>query len=79
MSEESENPNARAAERRTWPGGVFRLGEEPDGDVVAATPDERFAMVWRLTVDAWCFSGRALPDYERAKTPGVVIRAASQP
>lgn len=79
VGEESEDPQIRAAYRRNWPGGVFRLGEEPDSDLVAGTPDERFAMVWRLTVDAWCLGGRSLPDYERARTPGVVFRASPAP
>jgi hypothetical protein len=40
-----------------------------------ATPGERVAMVWQITLDAWASSGRPLPEYTRAEIPGRVIRS----
>jgi hypothetical protein len=65
---------ARAAARHTWPVRVFRLGEEPDDDLLTtSTPAERLAMLWELTLDAWTLAGRQLPEYSRAETPVRVL------
>ena len=57
-------------DRRDWPVRVYRLGEEPSDDLSRTTsPEERLAMVWKLTLEAWSVSGRAHPEYSRAETP----------
>ena len=75
MSTEDEARAARARARATWAGRVARDGTHaPALAPPASTPGERLAMVWRLTLDAWAFSGRAIPDYERKDAPGRVLR-----
>lgn len=71
---EDEARAARAAARRDWPIRVYKLGEEPPEDLSATTtPAERLAMMWPLTLDAWAFTGKPLPDYKRSETPIRVI------
>lgn len=41
---------------------------------VVATPAERLASMWSLSMDAWALSGQPIPDYDRAHMPGRVIR-----
>lgn len=55
---------------------MIRLGAEPDldADVLAMTPDERVAMVWQLTLDAWAVAGREIPRYARHAMPGRMVR-----
>lgn len=61
---------SRAASRRTWPVRLVALGAEPQDHVDRlATPEERLAMVWSLTVEAWALSGRPMPNYPRTATP----------
>lgn len=65
----------RAKSREQWPIRRFALGEEPSEDLSATTtPEERLAMVWRLTLDAWASQGLPLPEYTREQMPGRVIR-----
>lgn len=65
----------RAAGRRDWPVSIHRLGEEPGDDLSATTTaEERLAMVWPLTLEAWRLAGRELPCYERSAMPVRVIR-----
>jgi hypothetical protein len=64
-----ETPS-RAASRRTWPVRLVALGAEPrEGLDRSTTPEERLAMVWPLTVEAWALSGQPMPAYPRAATP----------
>ena len=61
---------SRAASRRTWPVRLVALGAEPRDDLDrSTTPEERLAMVWSLTVEAWALSGRPMPAYPRSATP----------
>jgi hypothetical protein len=61
---------SRAVHRREWPVRVFQLGDEPRENLSASTtPQERLAMVWTLTLDAWSLSRRPLPEYERRDAP----------
>jgi hypothetical protein len=61
---------ARAALRKTWPGGKYRLGEEPGANLRRrTTAEERLAMMWPLALDAWGLSGRPIPRYARHETP----------
>jgi hypothetical protein len=60
----------RRAQRRKWPVRVVPLREERPvklGDEVTA--EERMAMMWQLTQEAWAIAGREIPDYERSDIP----------
>jgi len=74
MAQEDQDLEARAAARGNWPVRVYRLGEEPEDDLSETTPEQRLAMIWELSVDAWTLSGRPFPEYSRAETPVRVIR-----
>jgi hypothetical protein len=78
-----ETPEERAAARRRnperWPVRAYRLGEEPETDPLdTSTVDERVALVWRLTLEAWELSGRPMPEYERHEIPGRVLRPGDE-
>jgi hypothetical protein len=65
----------RAAARRSWPIRRFRLGEEPQENLLATTTAaERIAMIWPMTVAAWALTGRQIPDYPRSEAPVRIIR-----
>jgi hypothetical protein len=74
-SDDDESRKQRAAARATWPLRRLPLDQE-DGvhDLAALSASERFAMVWRLTQDAWAFRGEPIPDYARSQTPIHVMR-----
>lgn len=77
MASAEEARAARARARAGWAGRVSRDGDHlPALAPLDSTPGERLAMVWRLTLDAWAFAGRPLPDYERSEAPGRVLRLA---
>ena len=62
--------STRAALRRSWPVRRFRLGDEPSDDLRASTTaEQRLAMMWHLTLEAWELTGRPLPDYARRSAP----------
>lgn len=65
---------ARRRARADWPVRKYRLGEEPVDDFSAYTVEERLAMTWRMTSDAWASAGLPMPSYSRAETPVRVIR-----
>ncbi len=61
---------ARAKARAKWPVRRHALGEEPPDDLRdSTTAEERLAMVWQLTVEAWSLTGRPLPDLPRSEWP----------
>ena len=60
---------ARRRARSDWPVRKFRLGEEPPDDFSAYTVEERLAMTWRMTLDAWASAGLPLPQYSRNEMP----------
>lgn len=66
--------DARAKARASWPVTRHSLNEPPSDVVRTASPSERVAMVWALTVDAWTLSGRPIPDYPRSEAPGRILR-----
>jgi hypothetical protein len=76
MSQEDDD-RARAerrAARRSWPIRVYKLGEEPPDDLSATTTAaERLAMMWPLARQAWAFTGRPFPSYERSEMPIRVV------
>ena len=66
----------RRRARREWPIRRYDLGHEPLDDLRAhTTASERLAMVWPLTLVSWRLAGREIPDYERADTPGSLLRS----
>lgn len=74
----ARNPDRRVtreppAARASWPVKKTRLGDEDEPAAPpGASPSERVAMVWTLTLDAWAMTGQPLPDYARADAPGLV-------
>ena len=57
-------------DRSRWPVRKFALGSEPGDDISAdTTAEERLAMVWPLTLEAWRLAGLPLPTYARHETP----------
>jgi hypothetical protein len=42
--------------------------------LATTTASERLGVMWRLTLDAWAASGKLIPDYTRAETPGRMVR-----
>ena len=66
--------------RRNWPGRTFALGAEPAWDDRSpATIDERIALVWELTLEAWQVAGKTLPTFDRVDSPGRLLRAKRCP
>jgi hypothetical protein len=67
----------RKLARRSWPVRRFELGSEPDENLSASTTaEERLAMMWELSRQAWALSGRPSPAYDRSEAPGRVVRAS---
>jgi hypothetical protein len=67
---------SRPAGRENWPVRLYRLGTEPGADLSATTSaEERLAMMWPMTLEAWELSGLPVPDYPRSETP-VSLRPA---
>ncbi len=65
---------ARAAARASWPVKVYKLGEEPSDDLSDfTTAEERIAMVWPLTVEAWNVAGLEIHDLPREQWPVKVL------
>ena len=75
MSDAAASGRRRA--RAAWPVRKFRLGEEPD-DFADTTVEERVAMVWQMTLDAWSSAGREIPTYRRSEMPVRVLRQGEQ-
>jgi hypothetical protein len=76
----ANTPEERAAQRANWPIRRFRLGEEPEDDLLSSTtPEQRVAMVWSLTLDAWASAGREIPAYDRSNIPCRYFPSGSPP
>ncbi len=57
---------------------VYRLTDQPSDDLSeTTTAQERLAMVWPLTVEAWSLTGVAIPDYDRRDVPIRIKRVRS--
>jgi hypothetical protein len=70
---------SRAAARAQWPGQLSRLDDaEAALAPHSADPSKCFAMVWRITLDAWAMTGTPLPEYTRARMPGRMVRGRGQ-
>jgi hypothetical protein len=62
-------------DRSSWPVRVFSLKDAPGPDLSSVTTaEERLAMVWQLTLEAWSLAGGAIPGWNRNEGP---IRVAS--
>jgi hypothetical protein len=55
--------------RADWPIRVVSPSEDSPDLSASTTPEQRLAMVWELTKEAWAWAGLAIPDYPRAETP----------
>jgi len=56
--------------RSTWPIRLRPLSNDVEDDLSASTTaEERLAMMWPLSRDAWLLSGQAVPTYERHQAP----------
>ena len=56
--------------RSEWPVRVYRLGNEPGDDLSSTTTaEERLAMMWPLTLEAWELARLPIPGYSREETP----------
>ncbi len=74
-SEQMTTRAGRAAQRASWPVVRTSLAVSDDDDLSATTTTEqRLAMMWQVSVDAWASSGRPAPDYTRENAPGRVLR-----
>lgn len=51
-------------------GGTLK-GKDQEADPLAATPGERLAMMWQLTLDSWAFMGKPLDE---SRLPRHVVR-----
>ena len=70
IEERGKSEGTGASRRGAWPVRKYALGHEPGDDLSASTtPEERLAIMWRLTLEAWALSGAALPDYARRDAP----------
>lgn len=71
----ASDEEARRRARAGWPVRMYRLGEEPP-DVLPpeVSPEERLAITWRLSLEAWSLTGRPFPDYDRAHIPSRLFR-----
>lgn len=75
----ADEQSARAVRRRAragWPVRVFRLGAEPAEDFSGFTVEQRLAIAWQMTCDAWASAGRPMPTYSRGEMPIRVVRRA---
>ena len=71
--------NPQRPARSRLPVSIYRLGEEPGDDLSAATTaEERLAMVWPLTLQAWTLSGRPLPTHRRDGLPVQIVPLATR-
>jgi hypothetical protein len=67
----------RAAQRSGWLIRRYALGSEPSADPHdSTTMNARLDMMWQLALDAWAFTGRPIPSYERSQAPGAITRKA---
>ena len=65
-----DSTNSDRGTRRAWLVRKYVLGHEPGDDLSATTtPEERLAMMWPLTLEAWALAGIEVPHYERRRTP----------
>jgi hypothetical protein len=75
MCDDETDTAKRAKQRHDWPLRAYPLGGEPGEDLSATTTArDRIAMMWPLAVEAWCLTGRPMPEYTRDTMPVRVLR-----
>jgi hypothetical protein len=80
VAKRGDDFETRRNARSGWPVRSYRTGQEPGDDISGdTTPEERLAMVWPLTLEAWRVAGRSLPDYDRAHMPARFFRPGERP
>ena len=63
-----DSSRARRERRRAWPVRIYDLGKEPGDDLSATTtPEQRLAMVWPLTVEAYTLAGISVDPVPRGQ------------
>lgn len=67
MSVSDDEREARRRTRGSWPGGLLRLEELPEAELVPGTPSERIAMVTERTRAAWAMKGKPTPVFARSE------------
>ena len=72
--DQDDATRARALARAGWSIRRRDLAEEGTEPVDERSPGELVASVWAITLDAWASTGKPLPSYARADTPGRMIR-----
>lgn len=55
--------------RADWPIRVVSPSEDSPDLSASTTPEQRLAMVWELTKEAWAWARLPLPAYDRASIP----------
>lgn len=72
MSSEIQEGDGRPADRSRWMVRKGKLGDlSLASDTSTATPQERLAMVWPLTIQVWAFRG---VDVAESRLPRHLIR-----
>ena len=72
-----KDTGAVRSDRHRWPVQKYRLGHEPGDDLSGTTTaEERLAMMWPLTLEAWALAGLEIPTYDRGEAVVRVIRPA---
>ena len=65
----------RRRARAAWPMRRVDLRAETLTDSrYRASIEERTALVWELTREAWALTGKPMPTYDRSEMPGTIIR-----
>lgn len=68
------SPVERRDARRNWP--VSAVSPSFNDDVALArstSSEERLAMMWTISLDAWTMTGEEYPHYERHNMPGRLL------
>lgn len=66
----------RAAARAGWAGSKTTLDSQGASEDLSGstTVEQRLGMMWELARGAWALTGEPMPSYNRAETPGRVLR-----
>ena len=57
---------------------IVKLSEQADdSDLKSTTPEERWAMMWQLALDAWAFRGESIAESQLPRHMVRVLRRES--
>jgi hypothetical protein len=63
--------------RKALPVRFISLHDRPADNLAATTTaEERVAMIWQLTLDAWALAGRPIAEYRRDQAPVRIVTLA---